>query len=332
MNDIASENLEASLSTLTPEDLNEGPSPFAPSNPRLQLAWDSTSLGLLKTCPRKYYYKMIENWQTRGEMHHLAFGILYHSALEEFDKAKAAGASFDEAQIAAVRKALEDGRDYIGTDDETKATKGNNKNKFSLIRAIVWYLEHFRDDPAETVILANGKPAVELSFRMELPFETEAGEAFMLSGHIDRLVEMGGQVYVLDRKTTGSTISNYYYKQFNPHNQMSLYQFASKVVLPKAAAGVIIDAAQLAVGFARFHRGMIMKSQTSLDEWVDDLERWLRLAEGYAKANHWPMNDTACGNYGGCEFQGVCSAAPSVRELLLKNDFDKKVWNPLQAR
>lgn len=327
MEEIIRENIEAARS-----ELPSSPSPFSSVIPKLQLAWDSTSLGLLKACPRKYQYKMIENWNARGEQHHLAFGILYHSSLEAYDHAKTAGLSHDDATKAAVRHALTNGRDFVGTENPDTGTKGNNKSKATLVRAIVWYLEHFRDDPAKTVILANGKPAVELSFRMELPIEAETGEAFMLSGHIDRLVEMGGQTYILDRKTTGSTISSYYYRQFNPHNQMTLYQFASQVVLPKAAAGVIIDAAQLAVGFARFHRGMIMKGQGILNEWVNDLETWLRVAEGYAKANSWPMNDTACGNYGGCEFQPVCSADPSVREMLLKNDFDKKIWNPLQAR
>lgn len=324
MDEIIQENILAAKSP--------APSPFAKGNPKLQLAWDSTSLGLLKSCPRKYQYKMIENWQVRGEMHHLAFGILYHSALEEYDHARAVGATHDEATVESVRVALTQGRDFVGTSNPEVGTKGNNKDKFALIRAIVWYLEHFRDDPASTVILANGKPAVELSFKMELPFETESGEPYLLTGHIDRLVEMGGQIYVLDRKTTGSTLSGYYYKQFNPHNQMTLYQFASKIVLPKAAAGVIIDACQLAVNFARFHRGMVMKSQGILDEWIDDLERLLKIAEGYAKENHWPMNDTACGNYGGCEFQGVCSADPSVRNMLLKSEFDKKVWNPLESR
>ena len=39
------------------------------------------------------------------------------------------------------------------------------KTRFTLLRSVVWYLEQFENDPCETVILADGRPAVELSFR-----------------------------------------------------------------------------------------------------------------------------------------------------------------------
>ena len=42
-----------------------------------------------------------------------------------------------------------------------------------------------------------------------------------------------------------------------------------------------------------------------------------RFAESYAEADYWPMNDTACGMYGGCRFRGVCSKSPQVRERFL---------------
>lgn len=307
--------------------------PFSPSIPMLQIAWDSTSLGLLKSCPRKYQLKMIENWSVKGERLHLDFGIYYHSALEEYDKAKALGADHEEGVHAAVRKALEISKDFIGTDNpKAWESKGNVKNRFTLVRAIVWYLEHFKDDPAKTVILDNGKPAVELSFKMELPFTTPDGDQYIACGHLDRLVEFADQIFVLDRKTTGGTISSYYYNQYNPNNQISLYTLASRIVLPKAAAGVIIDACQLAVGFARFHRGMIMKSQGQLDEWLEDTGRWIKIAEQYAKNQHFPMNDTACSMYGGCEFRDVCKNDPSVRSLILNSEFEKSVWNPLVER
>lgn len=306
---------------------------FLKEMPGLQIAWDSTSLGLLKTCPRKYQLKMLEHWRKKGEQIHLDFGIMYHSSLEEFDKAKALGADHEEACRAAVRRAMIDSKDFVGTKNpETWPAKGDIKSRETLVRAIVWYLEHFRDDPAKTVILDNGLPAVELSFKMTLPFDNPSGDPYVLCGHLDRLVEMAEQLYVLDRKTTGSTISSYYYKQYNPNNQISLYTLASRIVLPRAAAGVIIDACQLAVNFARFHRGIITKTQGQLDEWLEDLGRWLKLAEVFAENQHWPQNDTACSMYGGCEFIDVCKNDRSVRSLVLNSEFEKHVWNPLDNR
>src|SRR6516162_632046 len=63
---------------------DNAPSPFLPGT-NIQFAWDSTSLGWLKTCPRLYQYSMIENWRTKGESVHLRFGIEYHQALQDYE-------------------------------------------------------------------------------------------------------------------------------------------------------------------------------------------------------------------------------------------------------
>lgn len=296
---------------------------FSKTVPQLQIAWDSTSLGLLKTCPRKYYYKMIENWQTREQSLHLDFGIYYHSALEEFDKAMAEGVSHDQATELAVRKALSISKTFVGD---------NYKNRQTLTRAIVWYLEHFKDDPAKTVILANGKAAVELSFRMDLPLTGPDGEPYLACGHLDKAVEWQGGVYILDRKTTKGALGSFYFDQYSPNNQMSMYSMAGKVVLERDAAGIIIDAVQIAVGFCRYARGITNRTKGQLDEWLDDTLHWIQMAEHFANHNHWPMNDQSCGNYGGCEFRGVCSKDQSVRHNFLAADFTKRVWDPLISR
>ena len=266
---------------------------------------------------------MLEGYRRKDTAIPLEFGILYHSALELYDKERVKGTDHESAQERAVLEALVRGKDFIGD---------SKRNKETLVRAIVWYLEAFKDDPAKTIVLDNGQPAVELSFRMEIGLPSPDGDSYILCGHLDRLVEMGDEVYVMDHKTTTGTISNYYYKQYSPNNQMSLYTLGSQVVLPKKAAGVIINACQLAVGFARFHRGMVHRTQAQLEEWLKDLEMWIASAEKFANEGYWPMNDTACSMYGGCEFQGICSSDPSVRKLQLQGEFEQKHWNPLEVR
>ena len=53
--------------------------PFLPGT-YVQWAWDSTCLGLIKTCPRLYQYTMIDGYVAKGESIHLRFGK------SEFDK------------------------------------------------------------------------------------------------------------------------------------------------------------------------------------------------------------------------------------------------------
>ena len=289
----------------------------------LQIAWDSTSLGLLKTCPRKYYYRMLENWTTKNVSLHLDFGIFYHSALERYDHVLAESQDHNLACSQAIKKALEISKGFIGD---------NYKNRQSLIRAIVWYLEQFKDDPATTIILANGKPAVELSFKMELPLATPQGDPYLICGHLDKAVEWQGATYILDRKTTKGQLGDRYFEKYSPNNQMTTYTMAGKVVLEREAAGVIVDAVQIAVNFCRYARGIVHRTKGQLDEWLEDTLFWIKLAEKFAAESHWPMNDTACDMYGGCEFRGICDKDASVRQNFLKADFVKRLWDPLVAR
>jgi hypothetical protein len=82
---------EAPVATPDPYALQtKAISPFLPGT-KVQFAWDSTSLGWLKTCPRLYQYSMIEGWRSSAKSVHLEFGGLYHSGLEMYDKQRSLG-------------------------------------------------------------------------------------------------------------------------------------------------------------------------------------------------------------------------------------------------
>lgn len=357
------------------------PSPFLP-NTSIRFAWDSTCLGALKTCPRLYYYQYIEGWTTEGESIHLRFGQEFHKALEDFDRKLADGVKREQAIREVLVETLartgeyepvcvkaHDRCDYPSEDcqycerkwvpwspdEDTRA--GKYKNRKTLFRLVLDYLDHYEDDQAQTFIKADGIPAVELSFRFELdwgpgvngngkqyikePREDNAirefTQPYLLCGHLDRVVTFNDSLFFMDRKTSMTTLGSYYFDQYSPHNQMSLYTLASQVILGSPIKGGIIDAAQILLSEpSRFVRGIIYRTPDQIEEWLDDLKGLLAQAEAYAIADHWPMNDTACGNYGGCKFREVCSKSPQVRDIFLKSHFTKQapedMWNPLKSR
>lgn len=219
---------------------------------------------------------------------------------------------------------------------EDKAAK-NPKTLENLFRSVVWYLETFGpNDPAQTVILKSGKPAVELSYRWDSGHQLSTGEPIIFSGHIDRLVEYNGQRWVLDRKTTAASLtdgsSQQYFAQYSPDNQMSGYILASRIVFESDAAGAIIDAAQIAKGFTRFERGFALRTERQLQEWFEDALFWISLADRFAQANYWPMNDKSCDAFGGCPFRGICNKDPAVRDVFLQGDYVQEPWDPLKVR
>lgn len=306
---------------------------FSAQLPTLQLAWDSTSLSALKECPRKYYYSIVLGYEPRQRSFHLTFGILYHEALEAYDHARATNKDHDTATGAAVLCALKNSWDFKLR--RPWSSPDANKNRFTLIRTVIWYLDHFADDAIETVILANGKPAVELSFRHEGPIHFHSvKQNAIICGHMDRLGSIGGQVWVVDRKTTKHAIDENYFKQYTPDNQMSAYSVAGKVVFNVPVQGVIIDAAQVMVTFSRYRRGFAHRTAAMLDEWIRDTATYLAQAEEYAEENYWPQNDKSCFNYGGCPFRPICARSPEVRQAFLddKTQYSKRVWDPLQVR
>lgn len=330
----------------------------------VQFAFDSTSLKLAETCLRKYQYKMILGWQPERKSVHLLFGGWYASALESYYKYVADGMSQDEALIEVVSEALTEtwefpdcetcwpgkdgkpsglvqradqelgecpacgGKGYLSEGGQPWISDHNTKTRENLIRTIVWYIDQFGDDDScQTVILSNGSPAVEHSFRLE------ADDGILLCGHLDRLVEYGDKVYIQDQKTTQSTITSRYFDGYNPDSQMSLYTFAGKAIFGLPIKGVMIDAAQIAVGFTRFERGFSFRTDDQLNEWYDHSMYHIERARQATRDNYFPMTDTSCSLYGGCEFRHICSKAPNIREQFLKGDFVRgRTWDPLEVR
>ncbi len=334
-------------------------SPFLPGT-NIQYAWDSTSLGLFKTCPRLYEYTMIRGYTSKAENLHLRFGIEFHQALQDYQTCRNENFPHDEAVWEAMfclqqrlsASPLPDGTDegfWRGGNVKSLEKALKYKNLDTLRQLVIDYLDFYENDPAKTFIMADGKPAQELSFRFELDFEPEASvvgdeggtpiqaQPFILCGHIDRVVDFNGSLMILDHKTTSTTLGSYYFDQYEPHNQMSLYTLAGKIVLNTVIKGVIIDAAQILLEDEnRFVRGFTYRTAEQLEEWQDSLCLTLGYAEACATQDYWPQNDTACDKFGGCKFRGICSKSPQVRDKFLATDFIvqplEERWNPLRSR
>ena len=328
-----------------------------------QFAWDSTSLGTFQTCPRKYFYGILQGWTASERSVHLEFGGHYAKALERFHKFRAAGLEYADAVRGVLRLLMietwehdlveENALTSVGIEDGavlfSEEGEGiqrvalwrmpgtgrpvdwghNTKTRDTLVRSVVWYLHQFENDPMTTVILANGAAAVEYSFSFEL------SEDYLYCGHIDRLVHYGEDkdVYVQDQKTSGSTITPRYFKAYSPDIQMTGYTLAGTIGFNLPVKGVVIDAAQIAVGFTKFERGVVLRHKTQLEEFREEALAYIAEAKRCHETGYYPMRRPSCGNYGGCEFQNVCALQPILRERFLEGNFKKrKRWDPLERR
>lgn len=308
-----------------------GNTSFSAQNPGNQIAVDSTSLGEAKVCGRKYFYSIIEGWQPREQSVHLTFGLLMHGARERYDHARSAGQAHDDALDSVLDWALkvtwnrELNRPWI--------SDHKIKNRMTLIRTLVWYLDQFgASDAMQTLQLANGKPAVELSFSFDSGYSTRQGEPIIFCGHMDRIATLNDTPYIIDLKTTLRTLSQSWFAGFTPYNQFSMYLLAGRVAFHVPVKSLIVDGIQVAQGFSRFERGIVPRDDSTIDEWHHDAGYWLGQMQDWATAQDWPMNDKACDMYGGCPFRPVCSRPPVARQAKLQADYKKRIWDPLQRR
>lgn len=302
----------------------------------VQWAWDATSEKEADTCLRKYQLRILEGWTRPDLSIHLWFGAIYASSLEYYYKLRAQGTDREDAIRAVVRHALIESWDHDRAPDGSRIpgtgkahhSDHQSKSRETLIRTIIWYFEFFKEDHFQTLVRADGTPAVENSFSLHVDND------ITLCGHMDRVVtDPDGNIFVQDQKTTGQTIGPYYWNQFKPDIQFAQYTFAGKAVLNTPVRGVIVDAAQIAVGFSRYARAPVLFTDGELNEWYDETLGLIERTQRATRNREFPRTPASCGNYGGCVFRPVCSRPPQVRDNFLAADFVRaERWDPLKRR
>lgn len=211
------------------------------------------------------------------------------------------------------------------------------KDRYALVRLVAAYCDAQPASTDEGGLFPiafpdeQSTPAVELSFRYPLPWMTPDGEPYIACGHIDSLVQFGGENFIADNKTTTKTLNKRYWDTYSPNTQVDLYDLTGSVLWPGLELqGVIIEGAQITktVG-AQTGLGIMRRSEAQREEFLRDLEYWISQLEHFAVNDYWPMNRRNCWI---CSFKQVCSAEPDRREAILAENFDKRHWNPLEER
>lgn len=300
---------------------------FSKKEPLLQLFLDSTSLNEFKICPRRYYYSIVMGYQPAEQSVHLTFGILLHQAVEHYWLLRLNDGCVHAEALRRIVKEM-----MVATWDAERGrgwqTDHKAKNRFTLLRTVVWYLDKYQDDPVET-LRVHGRVAVELPFKISTNYESSRGEQFVLCGKIDRLGQLNGNKYITDIKSTSRPTNSLWYSRFSPDNQFSIYAIASRLIYQTEVLGVLVDGCQIVQSFSEFGRGIVQRTPEQLDAWLEDLGMFLTNLEWCAKNDNWPMNDSVCNLWGGCPFRQVCAAqTPSIRDMLLKNEYKRRVWDP----
>jgi hypothetical protein len=125
----------------------------------------------------------------------------------------------------------------------------------TLVRSLIWYADHYKNDQLKTFVFPNGRVGLEMSFSFELPFSPQgSNDHYYYSGHIDKLATYNGLLYVVERKHTTGSLGSQFFDRYTFSSQVSGYVFAGKVVFESPVQGAIIDATAVAVNSSSFGR------------------------------------------------------------------------------
>lgn len=334
---------------VVPLDPSEYVGPNSSFIGNFQFAIDATSANLFRACPRKYQLALLEGWHEKAQRPPLRWGIAFHTCMEVWHKLLVLSPhpliphdlrsnGYKYRMMLPVTK-------LAGLLGETLPPGDNLRTKETLVRSVVWYIDQFFDDPAETVILEDGTAAVEHSFSiplMEIDYEGKKTQVYYC-GHMDRLLSFSGSIYTSDYKSTGYQLNDEFFQAFKPSGQMSGYNIAARVLRPdEDVDGIMIDGIELGVTYTRFQRSFISYTPEEIEEDIQDLRAVVREMRDCAEEGYWPKNPTACGRFfktqereiidTGCHFRNICSKPPHLRPLYLKANFVQRTWDPLRSR
>lgn len=288
----------------------------------LQRCWDATSLAPLLACERRYGWQVAEGRGIRSRA--LEWGIALHTGSEAQERALCAGAARADALHAGLRAAWEHSN-WSTPDAPDKPWR----TREALARALCWREEQWGAvDPVTIDRLPDGTPLIEQRFM--LPGGTYPdGRAWWLCGRLDGRVCFGGRRYVRDIKSTGSALTEWYWRRYAPGVQMALYDAASTALWGEAHDGVMVEACQLGAGFVRWERRFVPTNAALRADALAQIGAAVERAyAAHASARRLP-NFTACGF---CDFRAVCESAGAVRPGLLEADFPRGArWAPTGA-
>ena len=282
-----------------------------------QIAWDATAITALQECKRKYYYKIVKGLipKTDELSIHLVFGGEFARSIEEFWKLFFEIGDKEEALNSVVYAMM--CRSY----NNPSYSRSTSKSRFNLIKTFVWYIDEFFTIDSFQIYHEDGQPMLERSFALD------TGD-LILCGRIDRVITIEDNLFIMDQKTTGSTVDNWFFKTFTPNNQVSCYLTAGMSIFARPVKGFVVDAITIQVNNSSFLRGFVQRTKAYLEEWYEGIVKetsFVRDADPELEKD-WPQNPNACGYYNGCEYREVCSLSPKARPTFL-NQFEISYWD-----
>lgn len=246
------------------------------------------------SCPTKWYFRYVvgrvrepSSKMEKGKMFHKLFEYVYGQQLE-----------LEEA-VAKLRS------EYLGNSD--------------LPVVVQLFLEYQQKYPTVNIIEFNGRPGVEVPFKIAYDDDIE------IVGFIDYLSQGTRKRYITDIKVTGMYLSDYYFSGFELSYQSMLYSFVCKKYFENIE-GFMIDGVMHRKnkgGFSTDFKRQFFPLNANLETFEREMYQVCRYILEYRDAgpqafmHHY---NNCINKYGRCEYYDVCMTKEQYQLDYLKSD------------
>lgn len=297
--------------------------------------YDATTLKYISACPRRYQYGVIQGLREpeTNLSRFLMAGRALHEAMDLFmvfsDRDMALEAMFSE---------------WGDTDDVSCPEWEAHLTKPHLEIVLKNYMDYAATDlhryrPIDVMLEdLNFTNILAAKFRMlgdkvilgesSILYEVEhEGFKFPYAIKPDIIVENGGgNVYVMDHKTTSAYLSEWKLREHRVSNQLRPYIFVLREILGRVIHGGLINsvyvgksASSVKFGGSRFKLSKYLWNSDHAAEAVRNQWAWIKSTEFYRDIDYYPQaSGELCRS---CRYGKLCDMDPELREGVAYTDF-----------
>lgn len=266
-------------------------------------------------CPRKYYYEKVLGLVPNREALYLNMGTAIHKFVEEWQILRIQGAKGKEL----LYEAIENSRAVA--EAELKSWPGDPYSFENWLFTVVAYHKNWHR-VEEKVIQTESINWIPM------------GNRTMLGGVMDQIIETpSGGLIVRDTKTTGRSLSDWFWKGMENKLQLSLYFHQAEQLTGKEVVAVEIDAVVISKNPIKdpeknFHRKQFERSALQQADALLTYDRKTKFyMEGLGlpeseRLAHFYCEQSQCSNYGGCPYMPIC--IHGLKSPIVQTDFTLK--------
>lgn len=295
---------------------------------------DSTAVMTYKTCPRKFFFRIVLGFVPYTKYPYFAFGSAYHKFREILDKRWIEGER-DKAKI--FEEAITAASDYC---KKHLVTPTEGKWKFMtqarLLASCIYAFKRWSEEKDEGVIevIASEQP-----FRIVIPSKV-VEDGIIIAGRADQIIKDRGKIWGRDFKTTSQAggkdggLSPFYTNTLEPNDQFTRYTYAESILqfgqlednpgrrVQGQYVEVLINNEK---GGPNIENLITSRNKWQLEKWLEEHDVWMEFLFLSKERDAWPANEKSC-NF--CEYRKVCTM-PSESSMMteLKGNYNVEPWD-----